>query len=392
MLSADGREPGSANPLERVIAQAVKRAGGKIPFARFMELCLYDPRHGYYQQPVSPIGRRGDYYTAPEVHEVFGRLLGRQVHEMWLRMGRPDDFRVAEMGPGSGRLCHDILSYLRDECLQLFNTLTYALVETNPHRQQEQRILLTPFLGEPSRVLWMDMAQWERGWPFRGCVLSNELVDAFPVHVVVRQGRSFREVYVTFSGGRFREVLDRPSDPALKRYFVDQGVRLEPGQRAEVNLWALRWLRTVSRNLREGYVLTIDYGGLAAEVYEARHFQGTLLCYHEHRTSEDPYVRVGKQDMTAHVNFTALMQEGDKLGLRTVGYAPQGSYLVALGFAEEVEKLSATGKKSELEVLRAKQALKNLILPQAMGERFKVLLQCKGPEALVNLRAVATKR
>ena len=192
------------------------------------------------------------------------------------------------------------------------------------------------------------------------------------------QGR-LRELYIMQRNGRFEEAWDEPSDPRLLSYFKSMGVSLQEGQKAEVNLRALDWMEEVERRLKRGFVLTIDYGSLAPELYAPDRREGTLLCYYKHRVSEDPYERVGEQDMTSHVNFTGLVRKGEEVGLTFTGLVPQYRFLVGLGFIEEMEAL-AVGL-SEIDGLKLRLSLKHLIDPEVgMGEAFRVLIQHKGVE------------
>jgi len=225
--------------------------------------------------------------------------------------------------------------------------------------------------------LWISPEAFEKGKvQIQGCFLSNELVDAFPVHRVVLDRGSLKEIYVTQQNGQFEEQWGEPSDPRIHDYIRSMQVSLEEGQKAEVNLRALEWMEKVGRCLKKGFVLTIDYGYLAKELYAPHRREGTLLCYYQHRISEDPYERIGEQDITSHVNFTSLIQKGEEVGLQFTGFVPQYQFLIGLGILEEMESLA--GELSEMEGLRLRLSLKHLIEPETgMGEVFKVLIQHK---------------
>ena len=214
---------------------------------------------------------------------------------------------------------------------------------------------------------------------FEGCFLSNELVDAFPVHRVMLQQGSLKELYVAQRNGRFEEQWEEPSDPRIKTYFERMGVSLEEGQQAEVNLEALDWITRVGQCLKRGFVLTIDYGYPAEELYAPFRQDGTLRCFHQHQISDNPYERWGEQDITAHVNFTALIRKGEEVGLKLTGFVPQYRFLLGLGFLGEMETLERN--LSEIDRLKLRLSLKHLIEPEVgMGEVFKVLIQHKGIE------------
>jgi SAM-dependent MidA family methyltransferase len=224
----------------------------------------------------------------------------------------------------------------------------------------------------------MDPQAFEAGKNLmEGCFLSNELVDAFPVHQVTLDHGNLKEIYVTQDHGQLTEQWGEPSEPRIPSYFQSIGIKLQEGQRAEVNLKALDWVEKVARCLKKGFVLTIDYGYLAKELYGSHRRKGTLLCYYQHQTSENPYERLGEQDITSHVNFTGLIQKGEEVGLHLTGLVPQYQFLLALGFLQEIESLG--GEMSEMDALQLRLTLKHLIEPEmGMGEVFKVLIQHKG--------------
>ncbi len=349
---------------------------GPIPFSQFMEWCLYHPRYGYYQSGGLRIGKEGDYYTSPCVHPLFGGMVAKQLSQMAEILGG-ENFDIVEMGGGRGFLCQDILDWTKKKAPHFFNRLKYTLVETSPHVIKEQMERLRPY-EEEGKIDWMDLETFERrAERISGCILSNELIDAFPVHQVVVDRGELKEIYVASHQDQFKEVTGAPSDPGLLTYFEPLSVALEEGQRAEVNLKALDWMENVARLLRSGFVLTIDYGYIAEELYTPHRRRGTLLCYYRHQTSDNPYERPGEQDITSHVNFSALIKKGEEAGLHFAGLVPQYRFLIALGILQEVDFF---GKDySELDELKMRLSLMHLIEPEVgMGEMFKVLIQHKG--------------
>lgn len=349
-----------------------------MPFSEFMEWCLYHPEYGYYRANRTRIGKDGDYYTAPSVHPLFGRTVAKQLFQMSTLLGS-ETFDVVEMGAGRGFLCKDILDWARTDCPTFFRRVRYHLIETAPHLLREQRDRLSGY-GQEKKVFWDDLDEFEgKQLQVEGCFLSNELVDAFPVHRVVLDQGILKEVFVVQKNGGFGEHWGAPSDRKVSDYFQSMKVELEEGQRAEINLKALEWMGRVGKSLKRGFVLTIDYGNLAEELYAPFRRDGTLLCYFQHRTSQNPFERLGQQDITAHVNFTGLITKGEEVGLRFTGLVPQYRFLIGLGLLAEVESLEK--EISELEGLKLRLSLKHLIVPEAgMGEVFKVLIQHKGIE------------
>jgi SAM-dependent MidA family methyltransferase len=341
-----------------------------------MDWCLYHPEYGYYQSEGVTIGKQGDYYTSPSVSPLFGHLIAKQLFQMAEILGG-EAFDVVEMGGGRGFLCEDILDWAKKNSPAFSRQLRYHLVETSAPFSKEQRKRLSEKERE-GRVFWIDPKKFERGEvQMEGCFLSNELVDAFPVHRVIFDQGELKEIYVTHRNGRFEEQWGKLSDPRIVSYFRSMDIALQEGQRAEVNLSALEWMESVARCLQRGFVLTIDYGYLAHELYSPVRREGTLLCYFQHQASENPYERLGEQDITSHVNFTGLIRKGEEVGLRFTGLVPQYRFLIGLGLLDQMETL---GKElSELDGLKLRLSLKNLIEPEmGMGEVFKVLVQHKG--------------
>jgi SAM-dependent MidA family methyltransferase len=350
--------------------------GGPVPFSRFMEWCLYHPLYGYYQSEEKRIGKEGDYYTGPCVHPLFGRLIARQLSQMAGFTGG-EFFDIIEVGGGRGFLCGDILHWAKERAPDFYGRIRYYLVETAPSFLREQRERLDREERE-GKVFWLDLEGLrKRGEWIEGCILSNELFDALPVHRVTVDHGDLKEIYVSQQRGELEERLGVLSDTAVASYLESMEIRLEEGQKAEINLKALEWIEDMARCLRRGFVLTIDYGYSAQELYAPHHREGTLLCYYQHKASKDLYVRLGRQDMTAHVNFTGLIRKGESVGLRFTGLASQHRFLFGAGLAEELEYVEEG--KSSMEKLQLRLSLKHLIEPElGMGETFQVLIQHKG--------------
>jgi SAM-dependent MidA family methyltransferase len=354
------------------------RQDGPVPFARFMEWCLYHPDYGYYRSGGAKIGKGGDYYTAPSVHPFFGSMVAKQLMQMSELVGA-ERFTVVEMGAGRGFLCLDILDWAEKNAPAFYRRLDYRLLDSSRRFVEEQRERLAPHVRE-GKVSWGEEGEAEAGGRMiDGCFLSNELVDAFPVHRVVFQGGELREIYVGECDGGFTEVRGDLSTPQIGEYLTSGGIELAEGQEAEVNLRAPAWMRSLGGRLRKGFVLTIDYGCLAGELYAAWRRRGTIMCYYRHAASEDPYERVGEQDITAHVDFSALIRAGEEAGLSFTGLVPQYRFLIGLGLLGEIER--AARGMTEIEGLKMRLSLKHLIEPErGMGEVFKVLIQHKGIE------------
>jgi len=361
----------TANPeFVSYLQQQIEAAGG-LTFACFMGECLYNKRYGYYQSNQIRVGRQGDFFTSSSVHQLFGNLLGRQIAELVTLLDEPL-FTLVEQGPGEGHLANDILTSLQREAPAAYARIRYLLVEQNLVARQRQEKLLTQ---HSERVSWVTEDELE---PFCGCLLSNELVDAFPVHLVEKQAAGLREVFVVNAADGFAEELREPSSGELQAHLDWLGCSPVTGNRAELNLEAVRWLTRMANRLQRGFILTIDYGYPAAELFALHRRLGTLLCYAGHTTNEKPLQAVGEQDITAHVDFTALQKAGDEAGLSNLWFGEQYRFLLALGFVEELMVLQAREQNpAKARELRLK--LKNLIMPEGgMGDTFKVLLQSRG--------------
>jgi SAM-dependent MidA family methyltransferase len=358
--------------LTAILAARI-RAGGPIPFAEFMWECLYHPKQGYYSRLRTR--RRGDYYTSVDVHAIFGRLIARQLAEMWELLGSPQPFLAVESGAGIGRLAANILDFASRELPAFYAATKYLAVEHSAERRAEHAAALASHIAgggvSSSAEIPGDIPT--------GCIFSNELLDALPTHRVVIEGGNLREVHVGFEDGKFIEVIGEPSTPAIEQYFREQGIALQEGQQAEACLDACRWIEDAGRAIGQGFVMTIDYGHESKALYDERHNRGTLLAYGGHRVTENVLEAPGEQDLTSHVNFTALQLWGRRAGLQRTGLVTQSQFLVALGKANEFADLYEPGQ-SEIDKLRARLLLKNLIHPEGLGEKFQVLIQHKGIE------------
>jgi SAM-dependent MidA family methyltransferase len=369
------RAPGVISPLAPIIAERI-RAHGPITFAEYMEACLYHPELGYYtraeQQP------RRDYFTSVDAGPIFGTLLARQFHEMWVLLGRPAEFSLVEAGAGCGALAAQILDFVAREYPQFYAALRYFAVE----RSAARRTLIAQAQGLRSHV---DGRHFETASEMPaeiacGCIFSNELFDAMPVHRVLCEGTELRELYVAFGANGLGECTGPLSSDALREYFSHQAITPEDGQQAEVNLQACRWIEDAGRKLQRGFVVTVDYGHEATELYDQRHMRGTLLAYQRHRAGEDFFRAPGEQDLTAHVNFTALDHWGKRAGLMRTGLVSQSTFLMALARRSEFAELQSDGM-SESERSRARLLFKTLIYPEGMGEVFQVFIQHKNVQS-----------
>lgn len=343
--------------LLRAEAQA---AGGSLPFDRFMELALYAPGLGYYAAGSAKLGAGGDFTTAPEVSPLFGRCLAVQGREVLKALPGGD---ILEFGAGSGALAAEILSALERE-----GPLPdrYLILEPSPDLQVRQRALLA------ERVPWARV-EWLSGLPqgFRGLVLANEVLDAMPVHRFrIGADGAPLEVRVRPVGDAWDETASEPEAAALARVvraLQYQGLAAEPGFCSEVNLRLGPWLAALAGALDRALVLLIDYGYPQADYYRAERNAGTLMCHAGHHAHADPYRDPGLQDITAHVDFTAVARQGIAAGLGLAGYTTQALFLIGCGLDRE---LAGAGPNHAIDLA---MGARTLVLPTAMGERFQVI-------------------
>ena len=353
-------------------------ASGPIPFARFMDLALYDPEGGYYRGDAARPGRDGDFLTAPEAHPIFGAALARGVDEVWQRLGRPDPFVLREYGAGTGALAAAILDGLETAGSDLARILRYQPVEVEPRRIDA---IVARFEEAGRAGVLVDPLERDRigSESIEGVVLGNEVLDALPVHRVVVRDGLLREVLVGSRKGAFVDVESEPSTPGIAARFsapgmtLAGGVTLAEGQRAEVCLALDPWMVEVAVGLRRGALLLIDYGYPATELYDPiRRRDGTLRAYLRHRVHDDPYIHVGRQDLTAHVDVTAVERAAAGAGLTHLGTTTQAEFLVGLGIGDLLQGIQADPATTLEGYLTVRSALMRMLDPGAMG-RFRVM-------------------
>lgn len=352
----------------------------RITFAEYMDWVLYHPKFGYYSTNQVKIGKEGDFFTAANLGQDFGELIAEQLLDFWQILGQPSKFSVIEVGAGKGLVSLDILEYLQTREPCFYDSIEYWIVEKSSELINVQQATLQAYTNN-QKILWKT---WEQipDHTLTGCVFSNELIDAFPVHQITLNQGQLQEVYVTLDdNSQFTEMFGELSDKQLEDYLELVKIKIQPpyyldGYRSEINLAALDWIKTVTSKLNRGYLLTIDYGYPASRYYAPHRNKGTLQCYYRHHRHDYPYINIGYQDITAHVDFTALEYRGEQLGLTTVGLTQQGLFLMALGLGDRLSALSSS--KLELtQILQRRDAMHQLIDPMGLGG-FCVLIQSRG--------------
>ncbi len=381
--------------LQQRIIERIQQQGA-LPFADYMRMALYEPGYGYYVSGPARMGWEGDYYTSTDVTDFFAHCMGRQLQHIWEELDRPSSFLVVEQGAGRGDLASDLRAWAALETPDFNEALDYQTEDINAGQNA-----LTTFSPTESK----DVANLQASNNLKqntvasppAVILSNELVDAFPVHVVQKQGEQLYEVYVDAQNGQFVEALGEPSSAEVEGYLDANEVpwrKYQDGWRAEINLDALSWMQHTAQRLlepdsnqkRSHFLLTIDYGDIASGLYTPERFYGTLTCYYKHQLTDRPLVQPGEQDLTAHVNFTALINEASKQGLKLQTFTTQREWLSKMGLDEELERIhqrdfavadnargSDKGQAALLQWYNLRQRVSLLTNPTGMGN-FKVLI------------------
>ncbi len=364
--------------LRELIVERIRNRG-PLTTAAFMELALYHPTLGYYSRPGNRTGRAGDFFTSVNVGPQFGALLATQLDEMYrlLGAGPVDGFDVVEVGAGDGQLARDLLDTAETRFPDMYASIRLTLVETSTRG----RDLHTETLGHHVERLTDSVAIL----PDRivGVIFGNEFLDALPTHAVAMTNSGLREIYIDLDGAHFVERTGPPSSPALRRYLDRLDLSLRPGWRGEVNLAAVAWIQSASRRLTQGFVILVDYGHSASELYSGSHDTGTLTTFGRHLVDtpeQDPeqpsgppwLAHPGKQDLTAHVDWTSICFAAETEGLNVLGLPDQSRFLLGLGALKEAQ----TGSDSN--AIRQRLALKTLVVPGGLGSTHHVLLLGKG--------------
>lgn len=365
--------------LRDFIIHHIQSAGGRIPFSEFMRLCLYHSEWGYYVGDRPKLGKSGDFYTSAHIGSAMGQCVAVRVHEAAQQMA-PDGEPVAifEWGGGDGRLAGAMLDELRDAFPATYGRCAYIGVEQSPSLRERQRQELARHGSRAAVVASPDDPVAVRRLTERpSFVMANELLDAFPVRRLRRIGGSWKELYVEWDaeGEAFRETAGPYADDRLRAFMAGQKWRGKEGQTIEVGLSGLDWIRELAGRMRRGFVWLADYGDVTGELTAPHRMNGTLLCYRRHRASDDPYLHVGEQDMTSHVNFEWCMEAAEAAGFCDIRLTTQKSFLVEHGVLDRLKPHDGADPFSP--EARSNRAIRQLLLSDGMSELFKVLTMRK---------------
>jgi len=354
--------------LRQKIAEEISEKG-PLPFSRYMELCLYDPELGYYSRRVEQFGKAGDFYTSSDVHAVFGRLMARQFEEMWRALGSPERIDVIELGPGRGLFARDVLDWAQKKFPEFSGALQYVLIEQSTVLRQRLASTLADHVdsGKVSIRAHLGIGTSASA----RVIFANEFFDALPVEVL----SSIGELRLEEKDGKLVETWV-PARAEVRGFLDAYGVHPEEGERVEVALVGQRVMAEVASQIERGFFVTIDYGYTRDEQLAGRH-RGTVTAYRHHSVSANPYEAPGEQDITAHVNFTALAAAAEEKGMQVQPLLTQSQFLMGIG---EANQFADAFEECHLPQERAKVALqlKHLITPAGLGETFHVLVASKG--------------
>lgn len=373
-MTAPDAEQSNASHLAERLRGRIRREGA-IPFRDWMEIVLYDEREGYYtRRGPERWGRAGDYRTAPERSPLFAATFARYFARLYAELGSPRSWTIFEAGAGAGHFARGVLETLRRDYRRVFAATRYAIDELSADASERASQRLSEFAD---RIEYQSFAEIKK--PVEaGIVFANELLDAFPVHrVIIRGGKLFEFCVGLDEEDKFVWLEREPSTPQLAAYFERLGVELAEGRLAEVNLEIEGWMKRAASVFKRGYLLIVDYGDEARDLYGAPHRrEGTLRAFNRHRFADDVLARPGEQDLTTTVDWTNVKRSGEAIGLQTVSFERQDEFLLRVGLLDQLERITAE-TQSEADALILRSSVRELILPGGMSESFQVLVQKK---------------
>lgn len=376
-LSELDKEKLNSQTLAKRLRERIRREGGAVSFRDWMEAALYDESEGYYRRHErARWGRTGDYRTSPERSPLFAATFARYFATLYQELGSPTAWTILEAGAGAGHFARGVLETLQRFFPQVFSATLYVIDESSADAVEQARETLGSCAD---RVEFLSLDQLKTPLD-TGLIFSNELLDAMPVHRVIMRGGRLRELCVGLSeSDDFTWTEREPTTPQLTAYFAELNLQLAEGQIAEVNLAAADWLCRAASKLKQGYLVTVDYGAEAAELFTTPHRrEGTLRGFRQHHFVQDVLASPGTHDLTTTIDWTHIKKAGETCGLETITFEQQDQFLLKAGLLGHLEALTA-GSLSESEILILRTGARDMILPTSMSASFQVLVQrCSG--------------
>jgi SAM-dependent MidA family methyltransferase len=367
----------SGNELEDEILAEIKQSPHQaISFHKFMGMCLYHPEAGYYANRRTKIGKEGDFYTSSSIGSIMGEMLARYfAEEISKQFAQQGTIQVVEWGGGTGQLAKHMLDEMQEVYPGIYDRIQYISIEESAFHVEMQKNSLKE---HHSSVLWMSSEEWfAQGNREETIIYSNELLDAFPVHRIVYKQKLYYELYVEWNeqSKQFMEKEIPITSGPLLQYLEEEGISLIEGQKAEINLQAGQWIERIGKWLEKGLLVTIDYGDQSEEIYAAHRMAGTLMCYRNHQAYDNPYIHVGEQDMTAHVDFSSCIRSGLKVGFNKWSLVDQKTFLIQAGIMDKLQNHDVTDPFHPM--AKKNRAIRQILWSDQMSELFKVLVQKK---------------
>ncbi|MCX7770218.1 MAG: SAM-dependent methyltransferase [Proteobacteria bacterium] len=356
------------NKLQQIIIDEIKK-NGPIPFSKYMNLCLYHPQYGYYRQSRPPIGKTGDYYTSPCVHKIFGYIIAKHIIEIFNSM-ETEEFYIVEGGAGYGYLLRDLGEYFSRNYKKILEKSKLIIVEPNPFYRDIQFKSSSVFFKN------IEFINSPHELPqINGIFYSNELFDSMPAEILQTDSdNNLKQIFVDFTNDNFLEIQDEPNED-VHSFLNKWDIKIPKNFRTEISINVEDFYSEIAKKINKGAILTIDYGYPRSELFDISHNRGTLMCYYKHTVLENPYIRLGNQDITFHIDFTLLKQIGEKFDMQTIGFVEQSYFLMGTGIIDEIEKIKNENFNDyQKEIIK----IKNLMLPGGMGDIFKFFEQTKG--------------
>ncbi|MBU8908988.1 class I SAM-dependent methyltransferase [Desertibacillus haloalkaliphilus] len=357
--------------MKTLLRDKIERNGGKITYATYIDTVLYAEQKGYYMKENQKIGKQGDFYTSSSIHSVFGRVFVPLFHEILTKNQLP--IHICEIGGGDGRFAYAVLKEWQQHSPETFSTLRYSIVETSPYHRKIQQQYLSEF---PQVQQFSSLEEMKGSVPhFSGVLFSNELFDALPVHVIEQRNHTLYEVFVTMNEDHLAEVKESCTNKDILGWINQFGPNLREGQRIEVPLVMNHMVDSLADWMEKGALVTIDYGYTKQEWEQPERMDGSLRGYYQHQLITNPLLHPGEMDLTTHIHFDALIEQGNRNGLTTESFMRQDKFLLAAGILSYLENHYDPNPFSEQS--KKNRAIRSLITDNGMSPFFNVLLQQK---------------